>query len=351
MKRDSDDLRAYLNNIGRHPLMTPAEEISCGKAIQAARELRELDRPLTSQEQRIIKRGERAKQRFITGNLRLVVSVAKRYTHLCDFMLMSDLIQEGSIGLMRATELFDPSRGYKFSTYCYWWIRQGITRAMNNQERSIRRPSSVCELGARMKKAVIAETVRLGRPPTRAELAAASRTSVAEIETYIERACNTTSLDAIISNTEETSFGQCVADPVSLEDDKFTDEFDIDFQGPVFKACLLRLSDVERISVEMRYGLDGKEPRTLKQIGEHVHLSRERVRQLIDRSMVKLRIDLVKQGMGPGGSRRATAANAGPVARSDASCASQSARRPRSVSAEAPAQRCDAWPSSAPIAA
>src|SRR5210317_2231381 len=135
----SDTLRDYLNQIGKIPLLTAAEEIELGHAIQKMIAV-QTDQP-SKEEQRILRIGKRAKERMIKGNLRLVVGVAKKYKHLTNRLTMHDLVQEGNIGLIRAVELFDPARGYKFSTYAYWWIRQGIMRSIQVHDRIIKLPT------------------------------------------------------------------------------------------------------------------------------------------------------------------------------------------------------------------
>ncbi|MEN9861444.1 MAG: hypothetical protein RLZZ515_1926, partial [Cyanobacteriota bacterium] len=166
----------YLNDIARYPLMSPDEEIRLGKIVRASMALKAEGRELTAAEQRVVRRGDKAVRRFVEANLRLVVYIAKRYAarkpHAMD---MLDLVQEGAIGLVRAAEMFDPERGYKFSTYSFWWCRQAMSRALQNQERMIRRPCTVAELAGKLNKAAQQETQRLGRSPSTAELAAAAR--------------------------------------------------------------------------------------------------------------------------------------------------------------------------------
>ena len=142
----SDSIKDYLNSIAKYPLLTPQQEIQLGRRVQRLRELQSLGRALTNAEQREVRSGERARQRFIQSNLQLVVHVARRYDKRNNkTMELLDLIQEGNIGLARAVELFDPTRGYKFSTYAYWWIRQGITRALISSDAIIRLPIGVHE--------------------------------------------------------------------------------------------------------------------------------------------------------------------------------------------------------------
>lgn len=296
--RDDDSLRPYLNAIGRKPLLTADEEIFCGKAIQAAKPLRELERPLTRAEKRVIRQADRAKERFITGNLRLVVTIAKRYAGKCTFLTILDLIQEGSIGLARAADLYDPSRGYKFSTYCYWWIRQSMYRAMHNTERTIRRPVTVCELAGKLPKIMASETTRLGRPPTRAEIAKVAKVTEAEIELLAQRGSQPYSLDALYAQSHKTSLIEHVADPNSLDQNEIDEMLNYDLQSSLFQACMDKLNDNERNFIIMRYGLDGQQPRTLKEIGDTFSLSRERVRQVTDRASRKLRVVLRQHGLG-----------------------------------------------------
>jgi RNA polymerase primary sigma factor len=137
----SDTLRDYLNQIGKIPLLTGAEEIELGHAIKRMMDI-DQTATLSKTEKRILRIGNRAKERMIKGNLRLVVGVAKKFKHMTNRLTMGDLIQEGNLGLMRAVELFDPERGYKFSTYAYWWIRQGIMRSIQTQDRIIKLLSS-----------------------------------------------------------------------------------------------------------------------------------------------------------------------------------------------------------------
>ena len=161
----SDPLRDYLNQIGRIPLLTAAEEIALGNAIQAMMPLvGKAD--LTKQEQKTIRAGNRAKKRMIQGNLRLVISVASKYSRMTTRLSMQDLIQEGNIGLIRAAEMFDPSRGYKFSTYAYWWIRQGIMRSTQTQDRMIRLPSGAPDGLRKVKYFMIDYQKEHGKMPT-----------------------------------------------------------------------------------------------------------------------------------------------------------------------------------------
>lgn len=298
-----DFLRPMLNGIGRLPLLTPEEEILCGKAIQAAAPLREPGLKLTKAQQRILRRADKAKERLITGNLRLVVSIAKRYQQKCSNLHMTDLIQEGSLGLIRAAELFDPGRGYKFSTYCYWWIRQGIWRGINNQDRTIRRPAHICEMANRLPKVIAAETQRLGRPPVRAEIAAALKVPESELELLAERGSPTYSLDSLYAVSQDSTLLDHVADPSSLDQTEAYELLDLEMAGPRFEACFARLTETERQFITLRYGLGGDQPWTLSDIGATRGVTRERARQVINKAAMKLRVALRQHGLAPGDNR------------------------------------------------
>lgn len=284
----------YLDDIGKHPLMTAAEEIEQAKLVQAAAKLAVLERPLTAREKVAMRRGERAKRRFVEANLRLVVSVAKRYYGMnLRFHDLLDLVQEGSIGLMRATEMFDPARGYKFSTYAYWWIRQAMTRSISQKERLLRLPHSVAEKAQKMARVVREEAHRLGRSATRAELAEALAISEEELDLLLLRGGTVLSLDAVL--TEEDSSGalmDLVPDPKSLDEDADDIRVQLALNGPTLTACLEKLEERERFSIVRRFGLDGDPEETMADIARVLGISRERVRQILDKAQRKMRLYL-----------------------------------------------------------
>jgi RNA polymerase primary sigma factor len=215
----TDSIKDYLNSIAKYPLLTPQQEIQLGRRVVKWRELRDKQN-LTPDERRELRSGERARQRFIQSNLQLVVHVARKYDKRQNRTLeLMDLIQEGNIGLARAVELFDPSRGYKFSTYAYWWIRQGITRALIMQDSMIRLPSSLHELMFKVNRAAQDMSHKLGREPTLAELAEAVDMDTKQLSIMLKRAYRVTSLDQKVQNTETGAICDTIADPSCLEDD------------------------------------------------------------------------------------------------------------------------------------
>jgi RNA polymerase primary sigma factor len=221
----ADSIKDYLNSIAKYPLLTAEQEIQLGRRVVKWRELKDLTRSLTPDEKREVRSGERARQRFIQSNLQLVVHVARKYDRRQNKTLeLMDLIQEGNIGLARAVELFDPSRGYKFSTYAYWWIRQGITRALIMQDAMIRLPSSLHELLYKINRIAQDMGHRLGREPTLSELAEAIAMDTKELSMMLKRAYRVTSLDQKINDADSGSICDTIADPSCLEDDVTTSQ-------------------------------------------------------------------------------------------------------------------------------
>lgn len=288
---------SYLNEISRYPLMTPEEEIRLGKIVQEMVKLKKLKRPLTADEKRAVRRGERAKRRFVEANLRLVVYIAKRYAARQPVTMdILDLVQEGSVGLMRAVEMYDPNRGYKFSTYSYWWCRQSMSRALQTQERMIRRPHTVIDLAGKLPKAVTEETQRLGRAPTTKELATKLKVKLSELELLIERGRAVMSLDATASNADDKAIIDIVADPNSVDTTDADEALELQLKTPVLALGLSSLSDLERQLIEMRYGLNGYPEHTYDALAKqnNLQVSRERVRQILDRAIKKLRYQMAE---------------------------------------------------------
>jgi RNA polymerase primary sigma factor len=276
----------YLATIGREPLLTPAEEIELGNQVQAMMLLLvQPDDQLTDHQRRLIRIGRRAKQRMMKANLRLVVSVAKKYQG--KGMELLDLIQEGSLGLERAVEKFDPTRGYKFSTYAFWWIRQSMTRAIACHSRTIRLPVHLSERLATVRKVSLELAHKLGAMPSRSEIAEAIGMPIAELNDLLRQALTTSSLDAPINADEGRSFlGDLIADesaegPLDLVDRGLNHE--------QLEHWLSHLSDQEREVLQLRFGLDGRDRHTLAEIGRQLEVSRERVRQVELKALRKLR--------------------------------------------------------------
>jgi RNA polymerase primary sigma factor len=209
----SSSFKSYLNEIARYPLLTVDQEIQYGRRIAAMRELRGIDRPLTPAEQRVMRSGLRARERFMQCNLQLVVHVAKKYENRKRKSLeIMDLVQEGNIGLARAVELFDYSRGYKFSTYAYWWIKQGIQRAISQSDAMIRLPTGLHDLLTKVARTTSNLGQRLGRMPSMQEVADDMAINLSAIHDAIRRSYAVCSLDAISANNDTASILDMIAD-------------------------------------------------------------------------------------------------------------------------------------------
>jgi len=291
----TDLVRQYLQEIGRVDLLTAEEELTLARLVQRRERLLEqqgdgepqrwADRcQLSPAELRLVlHKGRRAKERMIQANLRLVVAVAKKY--LQRGMELLDLVQEGTLGLERAVERFDPTRGFRFSTYAYWWIRQGITRAIASQSRTIRLPVHITEKLNRIRRAQRLLTSRLGRSPTIDEVAVELDLTPAVVRITLERQPRPVSLDARVGRDQDTDLGDL------LEDDHATPEQELAREQlhDDLEALLDELSLREATVLRQRFGLEDDTPRTLTEIGESLQLSRERVRQIESRALLKLR--------------------------------------------------------------
>ena len=290
-RRSSDPVSWYLATIGRIPLLTPAEEIELGNQVQAMMALTEdgtrefEDGELTTAKRRLLRIGRRAKERMMKANLRLVVSVAKKYQG--KGLELLDLIQEGSLGLERAVEKFDPTRGYKFSTYAFWWIRQSMTRAIACQSRTIRLPVHLSERLTTIRKVSLDLAHKLGAMPSRVEIAEAMDIPLDELDSLLRQALTTSSLDAPVNSEEGRSFlGDLIADS-SLDEPLEIVEQRIHHEQ--LGRWLSHLSEQEQHVLRMRFGLEGNERHTLAEIGRLMEVSRERVRQVELKALRKLR--------------------------------------------------------------
>ena len=290
-RRSSDPVSWYLATIGRIPLLTPAEEIELGNQVQAMMALTEdgsrefEDGELTTAQRRLLRIGRRAKERMMKANLRLVVSVAKKYQG--KGLELLDLIQEGSLGLERAVEKFDPTRGYKFSTYAFWWIRQSMTRAIACQSRTIRLPVHLSERLTTIRKVSLDLAHKLGAMPSRVEIAEAMDIPLDELDSLLRQALTTSSLDAPVNGEEGRSFlGDLIADS-SLDEPLEIVEQRIHHEQ--LGRSSSHLSEQEQHVLRMRFGLEGNERHTLAEIGRLMEVSRERVRQVELKALRKLR--------------------------------------------------------------
>ncbi|MEI7666307.1 MAG: sigma-70 family RNA polymerase sigma factor [Synechococcaceae cyanobacterium ELA263] len=284
--RGADSISWYLASIGREPLLTPAEEIELGNQVQAMMQLEEQKKDdYSPQERKTIKIGHRSKQRMMKANLRLVVSVAKKYQG--KGLELLDLIQEGSLGLERAVEKFDPTRGYKFSTYAFWWIRQSMTRGIACQSRTIRLPVHLSERLTTIRKVSLDLAHKLGAMPSRQEIAEALNMPIEELDSLLRQSLTTSSLDAPINADEGRSFlGDLIADNSAEEP---LDKVERGMHREQLSRWLDQLTEQEREVLGLRFGLDGQERHTLAEIGRQLDVSRERVRQVELKALRKLR--------------------------------------------------------------
>ncbi len=292
----ADLVRVYLNGIGKTALLTAAQEVDLAKRIEAgvfathvldtaAAEGTELAEDYARDLRAVVRDGRRARTHLLEANLRLVVSLAKRYTGRG--MPLLDLIQEGNLGLIRAVEKFDYAKGFKFSTYATWWIRQAITRGMADQARTIRLPVHLVEQVNKLARIKRDMHQRLGREATHEELAAESGLPEEKISDLLDHARDPVSLDMPVGSDEEAPLGDFI------EDDQAADAENTVISHLLhddLRRVLGTLEEREQLVIRMRYGLDDGQPRTLDQIGRRFGLSRERVRQIEREVMAKLRV-------------------------------------------------------------
>jgi RNA polymerase primary sigma factor len=286
----STSFQSYLNEIARYPLLSAEQEIQYGRRIAKMRELQQLERTLTGAEQRLVRSGQRARERFMQCNLQLVVHVAKKYENRRRKSLeIMDLIQEGNIGLARAVELFDSSRGYKFSTYAYWWIKQGIQRALSQSDAMIRLPTGLHDLLAKIARTTSDLGQRIGRTPTLIEIAEHIGVDVNVIHDALRRSHAVNSLDAISANSETLSLIDMIADPKSLID---MDELSISHQAEEMLELIDKyLDDRSKFIVRSRRL---QEPLTWAEIAAKLGVAPSRVQQIERMALFRLRMMLNK---------------------------------------------------------
>lgn len=262
-----DPVKVYLKEIGRVPLLTPDEEVQLALAIQNGG-----------------KEGERAKQRLSEANLRLVVSIAKRYVGRG--MQFLDLIQEGNVGLIKAIEKYDYTKGYKFSTYATWWIRQAITRSIADQARTIRIPVHMVETMNKLTKVQRSLTQELGREPSVEEIAENVHMDVNRVREILKLAQETVSLETPVGSEEESHLADFIEDdhtPLPSDEAAFGQLKDD------IRSVLDKLNEREQKVLRMRFGLDDGKEHTLEEVGQELHVTRERIRQIEAKALRKLR--------------------------------------------------------------
>ncbi len=297
-----DMVRTYLREIGRVPLLTNEQEIQLSKQIQSMMALLSKKEELAATLEReptqlewanyvqlteaqltqIIRLGTRAKTRMIEANLRLVVSIAKKYQQRN--MEFLDIIQEGSIGLEKAAEKFDHTKGYKFSTYAYWWIRQGITRAIATQGRAIRLPIHITEKLNKIKKVQRDLVLTLGRTPKISEIAEFLGLTTDEIKHYLNMSKNPISLDMKVGDNQDTELQELLEDD-GISPDTYTTQISL---REDLEKIISELNPQEQEVIKLRFGLKDGTQLSLAKVGEVLGLSRERVRQLEQRALLKL---------------------------------------------------------------
>tara|TARA_B100000035_G_scaffold50389_1_gene38973 strand:+ start:5248 stop:6186 length:939 start_codon:yes stop_codon:yes gene_type:complete len=300
VKLSGDSVRSYLRDIGRIPLLEHDEEILLGRQVQRLMEIKACEEllgnptkeelaaslELTPKELRkLLRDGEKAKDKMVTANLRLVVSVAKKYTKRN--MELLDIIQEGTIGLVRGVEKFDPGRGYKFSTYAYWWIRQGITRAIAEKSRAIRLPIHVTENLNKIKKAQRELSQLNGEIPSVFQLSDYLGLPVEEIKDLMCKARQPTSLEIKIGENRDTALIDLLEDETQLPDTLLERQFikeDI-------RKLITDLPEMQAAVISMRYGIGEEilEPMSMTAIGQVLNMSRDRVRTLEQKGIRNLR--------------------------------------------------------------
>jgi RNA polymerase primary sigma factor len=262
-EHSTDSLQLFLKDIGKVDLLTAAQEVELAKRIERGDHL--------------------AKQEMVEANLRLVVSIAKHYRH--QGLPFLDLIQEGTIGLVRGAEKFDYRKGFRFSTYATWWIRQAVARALADKARTIRIPIHVVE---KLNKIVRTERNlrgELGREPTPHEIAIDLDLPVDEVEQIMRSSQTPVSLESPVGDEEESEFGHFFADENALRPDAAAE---VSIRAETLEKILGTLSHRERRVLELRYGLDGESPRTLEEVGRTFNVTRERIRQIENQTLKKL---------------------------------------------------------------
>jgi RNA polymerase primary sigma factor len=277
-----DPVRMYLREIGRVPLLSAEEEVRLAKRMERGRI--ELLKPVGDRDYRFVDDGEEAQRRLTEANLRLVVSVAKKY--IGRGMSLLDLIQEGNIGLIRAVEKFDYTKGYKFSTYATWWIRQAITRAIADQARTIRIPVHMVETINRLIRISRRLLQELGREPTSEEIAEQMEISPEKVREIIKVSQEPVSLETPIGEEDDSHLGDFIEDHTALAP---ADAASHQLLKEQVEDVLDSLTERERKVLQLRFGLDDGRSRTLEEVGKEFHVTRERIRQIEAKALRKLR--------------------------------------------------------------
>ncbi len=296
----ADPVRLYLREIGRVPLLTGNQEVTLAQALEVGNQARERlifledQGGMTSAEQRVLEKrvrdGDRAREALTNSNLRLVVSIAKRYAGRG--MGLLDLVQEGNLGLMRAVERFDHSKGFKFSTYATWWIRQAITRAIADQARTIRIPVHMIDIIQKVNRAQREMLQELGREPTIEEVGVRTDLTAEKVREIIRLAYDPISLESPVGEDDGSVLGDFIEDQSAIAPG---DAAMTSLLRDAVDMALADLNEREREVMRRRFGLDDGQVRTLEQVGKELMVTRERIRQIETKTLAKLRHPLRSQ--------------------------------------------------------
>ena len=283
----AESFQHFLNSAGKYPLLSHEQELMLGRQVQAWIQIRDLD-TMTPEQKRICKTGKRAYDKFLKSNLRLVVSVSKKYARMCNFLTVDDLIQEGCIGLSRAVEKFDPTRGYKFSTYAYWWIRQGITRAQTQQDSHIRLPGPCVDALRKIRSWIPGFVAEHKRFPTVEEMAAHASITLDSMRAYLPHIMGVQSLNVKVNNGDES--GSALIDLIPSSMESPLEAVATSDAWEVVKAMLPKLTPKQRFALSCHWGLEGSPQLNLREIGDEMGLSREAARGHEMKAMRRIRV-------------------------------------------------------------
>jgi RNA polymerase primary sigma factor len=284
--REREGIAWFLDQAGRIPLLTHEEEILLGRAVQAWMPIRDIENP-TLEQKRIIRAGKRAYERMFNANLRLVVNVSKKYLAAVRHLELQDLVQEGCVGLSRAIEKFDPTRGFKFSTYSYWWIRQGVSRAISQQDRCIRLPINAIECLNKVRNWAPVFLEEHGRAPSFEECAEHCGITPIVMRRYLMHSTGVGSLDQTARNDEHSSE---LIDLVVGTEASPMDVMELDDGMEKVQTWMSRLTDKESTIITLMYGLDGEGDRVGREVGEALGCSRQAVQQAAKKAMNRMRL-------------------------------------------------------------
>ena len=283
----AEGFQHFLNSAGKYPLLSHEQELMLGRDVQAWIAIRDLD-VMTPEQKRTARIGRRAYDKFFKSNLRLVVSVAKKYARMCQFLTTDDLVQEGCLGLSRAIEKFDPARGYKFSTYAYWWIRQGITRAQTQQDSHIRLPGPCVDALRKVRQMIPRFVADHKRFPTVEEMAEHVNITRDSMRAYLPHILGIQSLNVKVNNSEDN--GSQLIDLIASSVESPLDKAATSDAWEVVQAMLPKLTPKQRFALSCHWGLEGSPQMNLREIGDELGVSRESARGHEMKAMRRIRV-------------------------------------------------------------